>query len=196
MKHDQRSSALQDTEWVLARGADKRSPVLLESWQRCTFGHPRTMQAEIFPGLHKPCWSTAESVTTCCARARLFLWAVSRFACQVSGNNRGAQTIQATSPLQISLSVKRSWSVSPDQSVMSSHVWLVSHCSEPATLGGVFPNTDFSHIKSIFASHGMPEERWLFIKAAALSTSLGNLPVHRAYWASNEDYEGLSSTNW
>lgn len=139
---------------------------------------------------------SAWPLNTRCVRARPLLWAVSTFVCQVSGKSRGAQTIQVISPLQTSLQTKRSRPVSPNQSVMSFHVWLVSHCAEPATLGGVFPNTGFNHIKSIFARHSMTEESWLFTKAAALAPSLGDLPVCRAHWDNNEDREGLCSRSW
>jgi len=198
MKHDQRSSALQDTEWVSARNADKRSPVLLESWQRgalliqelCRLKHSQGRPADI------EALQSAWAVTTCCVRTRPLRWAVARFVCQAPGRNRGAQTIQAISPLQTSLSVKRSWPVLPGQSVISFHVWLVPHCSKPATLGGFLSDTGFNHIKSVFARHSKPKESWLFTKAAALATSLGDLPVCRAHWDSDEDCEGLSSGSW
>lgn len=107
MKHDQSSSALQDTEWVSARNADKSSPIHLESWQRHTF---------------------------------------------CSSKNHAGWNIP------MSLSKKRSWLVSPDQQIILFHFWPVSHSSGPATLGGVYSNTGFNPLQSIF---GLPEESWL-----------------------------------
>lgn len=117
-KHHQRSSSLQDTEWVSARNADKSSPIFLESWQRHTF----------------------------CSSKNCAGWNV-----------------------PMSLSKKRSWLVSPDQQIILFHVWPVSHSSGPVTFHGVYPNTGFNPLKSIF---GWSEESWLSPKAAALATCL------------------------
>lgn len=93
----------------------------------------------------------------------------------------------------MSLSKKRSWLVSSHQQIIPFCVWPVSHNSGPATLHGVYSNTVFNPLKSIF---GLPEGSWLFPRPAALATSLGDLPVHEAHWNSDEDYEDLSSRSW
>lgn len=95
--------------------------------------------------------------------------------------------------IPISLSKKRSWLVSPDLQIILFHVWLASYSSGPATFHGVYPNSGFNSSKSIFE---LPEKTRLSPKAAAVATSLGDLPVHRAHWISDEEYEDLSGRSW